>query len=84
MSWEAFAAAAIAYAAQWAKASNIDNRIVVIASGLIGIALYAVKVHPSPPFDQWIVNAIMWAMAVIGGASAAGHLGLAPATKTAP
>ena len=81
MTWENFAALAVAWVTQWFKGTTTDNRIVVLVGGLVGVGLYAIKVHPAPPYDQWIMTAIMWAAAVIGGASALGHAGIAPATK---
>lgn len=83
MQWEAAAAMVLGYIGQHFKAvKNISTPVVQGIMLLCAVGLFALKNPPTQPITSWVMEAVMWGLAVIGTASAAAGLGLAPKTDS--
>ena len=84
MTWEAAAAALVAYVGQHVKAiKGIPTWAPQDAMLIAGIGLYALQKPPGGnPLNEWFMEAVMFGFAIVGVASRLGTSGLAPATDS--
>lgn len=83
MDWQHAAVLVIGYLGQHLKAiKNIPTSGVQAILLAIGIALYALQTPPAGPLTAWLMNAVMWGLTVIGAASTAAAINLAPKTDS--
>lgn len=83
MDWQHAVILLVGYLGQWLKSfKNIPTPVAQGVLSAIAVALYALQTPPSQPITAWLMSAVMWALAVLGAASAAAGLGIAPKTDS--
>ncbi len=65
-----------------ARIKDLYSGLALVLIGGIAFAAYALAAPPAGPFNEWVMNGIMWAFGPAGVGSLAGQLGVAPKSNS--
>lgn len=83
MEWEKAVAIVLGYVGQHFKAKQgINTAVVQGVLAVVALGLYALQTPPSQPYNEWLMDGIMWGLAAIGAASLSAGMGIAPKTDS--
>lgn len=83
MDWQHAAVLVIGYLGQHLKAiKNVPTTYAQAILLVVGVGLYALQTPPAGPLTAWLMQAVMWGLTVIGAASTAAAVGIAPKTDS--
>lgn len=83
MDWTVVASMAVAWLGQALKSvKQFPTPVAQAITFGVAFAFYAVGNHYTATDVEWLQNGVLWALAVLGAGSVAGHTKLAPATNS--